>query len=394
MKIFYPYPEEFTFNRAREIQTIHTCHALARQGSEVTLGTAKGSGLNREALLEYFRLEDHPLLKVVFFPRYLHLSRQFVVSFQSIFLDRLKDYVLRARSQGQIDLIYTRHLKVAEFCLRQQFGVPIVFESHEVFSLGQVDSPEKFRRLYDQEKMVYGNVQGLVTISDHLKSYLESHFQINGPILKAPDGVDLELFGKLASNHVDHQMIIYTGSLFGWKGVDTLIKAMRYLPHQQLHIFGGGPNEISEKRQLAEKWKVSARCHFHGYVSRTDLVEHLARAYIGVLPNHREEISERFTSPLKLFEYMAAGKVIVASDLPSIREILNEDKAYLCPPGSPRSLAETIQSVYRNPQTATSKVSIARALAKKYSWDCRAQLIGEFLQTKMRDINIRNSWAA
>lgn len=383
MKIFYPYPEEFSFNKAREIQTIHTCHALARRGCEVVLGVARRPGVSANMVLDYFRLQPLPNLQFVFLPRFIHFAPGIVVSFQTLFLHYLRDYVHKACERGEIDLIYTRHLKVADFCLKQDFGIPIVFESHEVFSLGQVDSPDKFKRLFEQERHVYSRVQGLVTISNHLKDYLQTHFPIHCPVVRASDGVDLDLFGSLNGSAVDPNMIIYTGSLFGWKGVDTIIKAMRYLPNQRLWIFGGSLREIAEKQSIAQQWKVQDRCFFQGYVSRSDLIEPLAKAYIGVLPNHREEISERFTSPLKLFEYMAAGKVIVASDLPSIREVLDETKAYLCPPASPRSLAETILSVYRDPSLAGRRTASAKGAAQRFSWDSRAETIRNFLEQVM-----------
>lgn len=390
MKIFYPYPEEFTFNKAREIQTIHTCHALARSGHDVVLGAARRPGASVETVLEYFRLKPLPNLKVVFLPRFIHFTRNFVVSFQTLYLHYLRNYVQKAREEGRIDVIYTRHLKVAEFCLKQRFGIPMIFESHEVFSLGQVDSPEKFQRLFDQENFVYSHVQGLVTISNHLKEYLETHFPIRCPTVRASDGVDLELFGSINGASTDRNLIIYTGSLFGWKGVDTVIKAMRYLPEQKLWIYGGSPREIAAKQKLARKWHVQDRCLFHGYVSRGGLTEPLARAYIGVLPNHREEISERFTSPLKLFEYMAAGKVIVASDLPSIREILDERQAYLCPPASPRSLAEAIHSVYRDDRLAKSRIEASRQAALNFSWQRRAETIQRFIESISSNGHARN----
>ncbi|MCC7519908.1 MAG: glycosyltransferase family 4 protein [Verrucomicrobiae bacterium] len=380
MKIFYPYPEEFTLNKAREIQTIHTCHALARQGCEVVLGAARRPGLNEHAILDYFRLAPHPNLKFVFLPRYLHFTWDVVISFQTLFLHRLREYVRDAQRENRIDLIYTRHLKVAEFCLKSRFRLPLVFESHEVFSLGQVDSPLKFRRLFDQEQFVYSRVNGLVTISDHLKDYLRQHFPLRAPVLRASDGVALDLFSAPENTQADPNLIIYTGSLYGWKGVDTVIKAMRYLPEKRLLILGGTPREIAKKQRLAASWKVSDRCVFRGYVSRAELIRTLRQAAIGVLPNHREEISERFTSPLKLFEYMAAGKIIVASDLPSIREILDEEVAWLCPPASPKSLAEAIRATDRDPEAVKRKTEAARARVHDFSWDRRARTVLSFLE--------------
>lgn len=379
MRILYPYPEEVTFKKAREIQTIHTCHALARLGCEVILGMAYKSGVSAQTILDYFHLEPLPTLRFLFLPRYIHFTRAIAVSFQALFLHALHKHIVKTRNTQPIDLIYTRHLKVAEFCLKQQFGIPLVFESHEIFSLGQVDSPAKFKRLSDLEHFVYSHAHGLVTISNNLMDYLNKHFALRSPIIRASDGVDLGLFGHLNGDETDPNLIIYTGSLFGWKGVDTIIKAMRYLPQQRLWIFGGSRREVLEKEHLARQWNVHDRCRFHGYVSRMELVKPLTRAYVGVLPNHREEISERFTSPLKLFEYMAAGKVVVASDLPSIREILDERTAYLCPPASPRSLAETIRSVYRNPTQARSRVEASRAMARDFSWIRRAETIHDFI---------------
>lgn len=385
MRILYPYPEEFTLNKAREIQTIHTCHALARQGCEVVLGAARRPGISEETILAHFRLAPHPNLRFVFLPRYLHFTRNLEVSFQSLFLHYLREYVRRGKGANATDLIYTRHLKVADFCLRSDFDLPLVFESHEVFSLGQVDSPQKFRRLFAQEEFVYSRISGLVTISEHLKEYLQQHFPLRAPVLRASDGVDLRLFGASNDAEADPHLLIYAGSLFGWKGVDTVIKAMRYLPEKRLLILGGTPRQIEQKRRLAEDWKAADRCTFRGYVSRAKLIRMLGKASYGVLPNHREEISERFTSPLKLFEYMAAGKIIVSSDLPSIREILDEEVAWLCPPSSPKSLAEAIRAAERDPLRARQKIEAGKIRVRSFSWDRRAETIKAFLENILRD---------
>ncbi|MDD2708839.1 MAG: glycosyltransferase family 4 protein [Verrucomicrobiae bacterium] len=380
MRIFYPYPEEITFKKAREIQTIHTCHALAQCGHEVILGVAYNADVSRQRIFDYFNLPPLPNLKFVFLPRYIRFTKTFAVSFQAVFLRALRDFISANRQDQPVELIYTRHLKVAEFCLHEFADIPLVFESHEIFSLGQVDSPDKFQRLFDQENFVYSHVQGLVSISNNLMDYLHKHFTIRCPMVKAPDGVDLNLFGQLNPAEADPNQIIYTGSLFGWKGVDTVIKAMRYLPGQKLWILGGSPGEVAEKQRLTARWKVSGRCEFFGYMSRTDLAKPLAKAFIGVLPNHREEISERFTSPLKLFEYMAAGKAVVASDLPSIREILDEQTAFLCPPSSPRSLAQTIRKIYLQPELTRTRIEMARTRAKEFSWNRRATVISSFIR--------------
>ncbi len=106
-----------------------------------------------------------------------------------------------------------------------------------------------------------------------------------------------------------------------------------------------------------------------------ELADNLAAADVLVLPNSgKHVISERFTSPLKLFAYMASGIPIVASDLPSIREVLDEGSAYFAKPDDAQDLARKVQEVVSDPN-ARAKAARAREKVKEYSWKKRAQKI-------------------
>jgi glycosyltransferase involved in cell wall biosynthesis len=100
----------------------------------------------------------------------------------------------------------------------------------------------------------------------------------------------------------------------------------------------------------------------------------LARAHALVLPNTRTLMSERYTSPLKLFEYLAAGRPIVASDLAAIREVLrNEDNALLVEPGSPDLLAAAIRRLMGDVTLSERLAQRAFDEAAYYGWQTRAQ---------------------
>ncbi len=100
----------------------------------------------------------------------------------------------------------------------------------------------------------------------------------------------------------------------------------------------------------------------------------LAGATILALPNTPSAISERYTSPLKLFEYLAMGRPIVASDLPAIREILTDGQsALLVPAGDAAALAAAIQRVAGDPALASRLAAGALALAPRFTWDVRAE---------------------
>jgi glycosyltransferase involved in cell wall biosynthesis len=99
-----------------------------------------------------------------------------------------------------------------------------------------------------------------------------------------------------------------------------------------------------------------------------------------VIPNSAKmERTRLYASPLKLFGYMASGVPIIASDLPAIREVLDESTATFCEPDNPESLARAIEFVLANPAEAQTKARKALELVKDYSWTERARKILEFI---------------
>jgi glycosyltransferase involved in cell wall biosynthesis len=88
----------------------------------------------------------------------------------------------------------------------------------------------------------------------------------------------------------------------------------------------------------------------------------------------------KFTSPLKLFEYMASGRAIVASDLPVIREVLDENSAYLADSSDEKMWLEAIKSIRKDPADAERRALKAKKEAEKYTWKSRAaRMIGNAL---------------
>jgi glycosyltransferase involved in cell wall biosynthesis len=103
-----------------------------------------------------------------------------------------------------------------------------------------------------------------------------------------------------------------------------------------------------------------------------------------VLPNKKGNIvSEKYTSPMKLFEYMASGIPIVASDLPSLKEILDDSNAVFAVPNDPRSFAENIKRVLNDIMLAQRISSKAKQDVLKYSWRERASSIHSFFLEKL-----------
>ena len=160
-----------------------------------------------------------------------------------------------------------------------------------------------------------------------------------------------------------------TRHLYAWKGVDILLEALALVPDARGLIVGGHAKEpdLGRLQALARQLGISDRVTFTGMVEPARVPELLRGATVLALPNPASAISTRFTSPLKLFEYLAAGRAIVASDLPSIREILHDDvDALLVAPGDASALAGAIRRLLGDPALAARLARAAFDAAPEY----------------------------
>jgi glycosyltransferase involved in cell wall biosynthesis len=142
---------------------------------------------------------------------------------------------------------------------------------------------------------------------------------------------------------------------------------------------GGTPADVAAFEAFLAREGLE-RVRLAGYVPPGAVPLWLAAADALALPNSgAETISARYTSPLKLFEYMAAGRPVVASDLPSLREVLADGvNARLVPPDSPAGLARGLLEVLDDPDLGARLASRARADVAGRTWDARARAVRDF----------------
>jgi glycosyltransferase involved in cell wall biosynthesis len=201
----------------------------------------------------------------------------------------------------------------------------------------------------------------------------------------APDAVDLDDFANPESKAAartrlgvpqEKKAAFYIGILDPWKGTDTLYATAKLLsPDIQTVVIGGFDGEEQALIPLHPE------VQFLGYRPYTELPGNQQAADVLVLPNSGKEIlSAKYTSPLKLFTYMASGVPIVASDLPSLREVLSEKNAYLATPDDAQSFAEKIREALASPDEAKKRATQARADVERYTWTARAGAILQFLR--------------
>jgi glycosyltransferase involved in cell wall biosynthesis len=139
-------------------------------------------------------------------------------------------------------------------------------------------------------------------------------------------------------------------------------------------IVGGHPAEpdLSRVRALVDSLSLGRRVTLTGLVPPAEVAGLLRSAHVLVLPNSASAISAAYTSPLKLFEYLAAGRPIVASDLPAFREVIGDEQAVLVAPDDPGALAAALTALRDDYARRVRMGEAAFALASAYTWDARA----------------------
>jgi len=390
VRILYLADIRFPLERANGIQTIETCHALARRGHDVSLIVRPDTHTPARDPLTYYGLPPHAGL---------HIDRAPVAG--PAFARRIGylSFALgRAAGTARSDVIMTRDLGVASLLLAvpSSLRAPVVYESHgyapdvaaalpALVETATQPSHAKLRGLANREAKVWKGAEGYVTITGALADEMRTRHGARERSVVVHDGVRIPPGARFDAGHrslVPHAassyspIVAYAGHLYPWKGVDVLLEALARVPRAHGFIIGGHAEEpdLGRLKALAGRLGIAGRVQFAGIVEPSRVADLLRDADILALPNPASAISTRFTSPLKLFEYMSAGRAIVASDLPSIREVLHHEvDALLIAPGDPEELAAAIERLDSQPALAARLARAAFDAAPEYSWDRRAE---------------------
>ena len=380
MRVLYFADIRFPLERANGIQTMETCYALAERGHSVSLVVKRDTHAPARDPFVFYGLTPHERL---------HIERANAPAGAGILARTgyLSFALGRALGKARTDLIMTRDLGVADVLLRLPRGMrsPLVYESHgfapdvssalpDLVPNAKRPSKAKLERLRARELAVWRGADGYVAITRGIVDHMTSMGGVRERTAIVPDGMRLVPAdpGPLPSE----PMIGYAGHLYAWKGVDAILRALPLLPAARALIVGGHDQEpdLERVKALARELGVDTRVTFTGLVEPARVPALLSQATVLVLPNPASAISTHFTSPLKLFEYMAAGRAIVASDLPAIREILRDgENALLVEPADPRAIAGAVQRLIEDPAFAARLARAAHARAAAFTWTRRAE---------------------
>lgn len=348
---------------ANSLQVMKACQALVQIGHQVTLLVpgSKNSSVD---------LQQHYGLQTGFPIEWLASSSRRRFTWES---------VQRARAL-QADLVYSWFPQSATFALLA--NLPTIFEIH-------IQPTGLFGPLWHR---VFASLRGrkrLVSITRALVSLLELDFRMHlssDEVVIAPNGVDLERFASLPDPVTarrqlglrDTPTVMCTGHLYAGRGADLFLALAKSVPQGQFVWVGGRPEDIEIWKQRAESDNVL----FTGFIPNQDLPLYQAAGDVLLMPYSRSIMgssgsadSAAVASPMKMFEYMAAGRAIVSSDLPVIREVLHEENAVFCQPDEVEDWRLAIHSLLADEHRRARLGRQAQQDVQGYTWVARAQRI-------------------
>lgn len=366
MKISFVINMRMPTEKAHGYQIAKMCEMLALEGADVSLVVPTRKNKTEGDIFSYYDVRKNFLVKYV--PTFDALA--FLWSSRLGFYAQAVSFILalRRESISRDTVIVTRNPEIAWLYGRKKYRIFYDAHSFPAHGTGLL-------------KWLLKNAEGIIANSNGTANAFRSAGFDN--VLVAPNAVDLANFaltesvdrGSLGLPH--GRIAMYVGHLYGWKGVNVIVDAARCSKIENLiFVFVGGTD--SDLASYRAETKDVKNILFMGRRPHHDVATLMKSADVLLLPNIAStQESVAYTSPIKMFEYMASGVPIVASRLPSICEVLNDSNSILVEPGNPNELLRGIElSLILE---ATARAAQAKKDVQSYTWDARALKILRFI---------------
>ncbi len=353
---------------ANSIQAMKVSQALAQLGHDIRLFVPRETEpASRESLLTHYGLRTP--FPIEWLPSVPSLKRYDFTLYS----------ILKAR-QFQADMVYTWLLNPAVAAL--WLGWPVVLEMHAEVT-GRV-GPWLMRRFWRASIK-----KRMLVTTRPLREAIESVAGLGFPdeaVQIAPNGVDLSQYESMpGASEARRQLGLedkptagFSGHIYPGRGADLLFELAKRMPEVNFLWVGGRPEDVDTWRnQLTEAG--ASNVTMTGFVENSKLPLYQSAANVLLMPYGRsisassgQDIAE-VINPMKMFDYMAAGRAILSADLPVIHEVLNENNAVFCEPGNADVWESTLRELLADGPRRLALGAQARADVAGYTWTARAK---------------------
>jgi len=368
MKIAYVADIRLPTEKAHGLQIMEMCRAFAQEGHEVRLFVPRRRNFIAATPWEHYGMTPaFEIVEVPYLFDFIWYDRIFGRFALWLNLPQFRFMAARAVRGFKPDVIYARDPWFVGLDPRARY----VYEAH--------DLPERVTPIH---RWLWKRASRIVAVTEGLRRALVSAGVPEAKVLTAHDGVDAAKFDVKETKSearaklglpAEGFIAVYTGHLYPYKGADDLLEACaRLRPASRVVFVGGRPDDLARLKARAEALGAE-NAIFVGPVPHLQVPLYLRAADAAVLPTRASDRhAAEFLSPLKLFEYLAAGKAIVATGTPSVREVLSDRSAVFVPPSDPAALARALNDLADIPAKREALEREAALLAEGHSWTRRA----------------------
>jgi len=369
MRVYYIANARMPNEKAHGIQIAKMCEAFMASGVDLTLVVpSRGSGSLKQA---YSLAHEVPLLRLpVLNVQFLGPVGYRLTALQFIAGSLL--YLWWKVLMGERFAIYTVDMDQFSFAPLVWVPRPVFTEMHSIKRTGFL-----LRHFFKRANVIATNAL--------IAEGLSHTFSIPPErLLTEPNGVDESVLRNENSQQearvklnlpLDKPFALYVGRFYEWKGLEILAEAAPVSP-LPIYVVGGTKEEYEQVTRMSGE-----KLHYAGARPVEEVPLWVAAAdVVLVLGTAKNEESYRYTSPMKIFEYLAAGRSTVASRTPAVASIMQEDTAFWYEPDDARSLAHAIHEAYTS-SAAPAKIAAGRALAAAHTWRRRAERILAFMRS-------------
>jgi glycosyltransferase involved in cell wall biosynthesis len=293
------------------------------------------------------------------------------------------DLAISAVSQAaawKADLVYTWLPQAAVLALIRR--LPAILEMHDV-PTGRM-GPHLFKQFVRQR-----GKKRMLVITRALYDRLRREHQFDLPEDEyriSPNGADLQHYVDLPEPAEARRQlglkegitVGYTGHFYSGRGMNLLLKLIPQFPEINFLIVGGKPEKVVTWQAYMQQSEYN-NVTTSGFVDNLHLPLYQAAADILLMPYEQTIAassggnSADICSPMKMFDYLAAGRAILTSDLPVLHEVLNERNAVFCPPNDLEASKDALVKLVNDPAARRSLGEQAKRDSQKYSWEARAR---------------------
>lgn len=380
--LYYLSSTRLPSKKAHVIQQLNMSQAFATLGEDVQFVTLRNGGKQPswEELADHYGLTSE--FGVRFVPA-LEENYRFSVPYVPNLDHQVYTYWLLcaylSRNLRSGDVLYSRNLYPTRFFLRILRTLGLGDEISVWFEQHQIDR--------DTTAWFYEQLDGVVCISEGQKRELVRTRPIDPEkLLVAHDGADLngyegrsmEASRNQLSIDLDEKVVMYTGHLYPSKDVESFVRAAGDFD-ATCYIVGGYSEDVS---RIKSEIDIPENVTFTGFVppSKVPIYQTAADVLVATVAENPEM---DYFSPLKLFEYMAAGKPIVVTRKPDYEEVLTHGvNALFVDPESSEDIANTVRTLLSDAQFRSDLGQRARQDVRQYSWENRAKWILENIRAR------------